>query len=153
RDAEMTINLFDRYFLDREKGGYFSHIDPVNMDPRDPSLTHNQGRKNWNSVGDHAPAFLINLVLATGDKRFEAMLVYTGDTITKYFPDYDQSPFVNEKFYEDWSHDFDTPLQKRRAIVGHNLKIAWNLTRIHNLRPNEDYVAFAKKIAEQMPLH
>ena len=28
---------------------------------------HNQARKNWNSVGDHAPAYLINLWLATGD--------------------------------------------------------------------------------------
>ena len=26
-------------------------------------------RKNWNSVGDHAPAYLINLYLATGAKQ------------------------------------------------------------------------------------
>ena len=38
RDAEMTVNLFDRYFLDKDKGGYFSHIDPASMDPRDESL-------------------------------------------------------------------------------------------------------------------
>ena len=153
RDAEMTINLFDKYFLDREKGGYFSHIDPINMDPRDPSLTHNRARKNWNSVGDHAPAYLINLCLATGEKRFGNMLVYTADTIAEHFPDYGNSPFVNEKFFEDWSHDHQTPLQKNRAIVGHNLKIAWNLTRIHNLQPTERYVAFCRKIAEQMPLY
>src|SRR6185437_1961527 len=60
RDAERTVNLFDRFFLDREKGGYFSHIDPVTLDPKDESLTPNRARKNWNSVGDHAPAFLIN---------------------------------------------------------------------------------------------
>ncbi|MBI5961346.1 MAG: AGE family epimerase/isomerase, partial [Chloroflexi bacterium] len=28
RDAELTVELFDRFFLDREKGGYFSHLDP-----------------------------------------------------------------------------------------------------------------------------
>ena len=29
------------------------------MDPRDESLTHNRARKNWNSIGDPAPACLI----------------------------------------------------------------------------------------------
>jgi mannose/cellobiose epimerase-like protein (N-acyl-D-glucosamine 2-epimerase family) len=112
RDAEMTLNLFDKYFLDRERGGYFSHLDPITFDPRAESLAHNRARKNWNSVGDHAPAYLINLWLATGDKRYADMLVYTADTIASHFPDYDNSPFVNEKFFEDWSHDHTTPLQK-----------------------------------------
>src|SRR5262245_31278475 len=39
QDAEWTVNLFDRCFLDKEKGGYFSHLDPVHMDPRAASLT------------------------------------------------------------------------------------------------------------------
>ena len=34
----MTLNLFDKYYLDPEKGGYFSHIDPVTFDPRAESL-------------------------------------------------------------------------------------------------------------------
>jgi mannose/cellobiose epimerase-like protein (N-acyl-D-glucosamine 2-epimerase family) len=151
KDAEMTINLFNEYFLDQAKGGYFSHIDPVHFDPRDESLTHNRARKNWNSVGDHAPAYLINLWLATGEDKYANMLAYTADTIVEHFPDYENSPFVNEKFFEDWSHDHNTPLQKNRAIVGHNLKIAWNLMRIHHLRPNERYVALARKIAALMP--
>jgi mannose/cellobiose epimerase-like protein (N-acyl-D-glucosamine 2-epimerase family)/anti-anti-sigma regulatory factor len=151
RDAERTVNLFDRYFLDKELGGYFSHLDPINLNPKDESLTHNRARKNWNSVGDHAPAYLINLWLATGEDRYADFLAYTADTIAEHFPDYEHSPFVNEKFFEDWSHDHDTPLQKNRAIIGHNLKIAWNLMRIHHLRPSEKYQALARKIAEIMP--
>jgi mannose/cellobiose epimerase-like protein (N-acyl-D-glucosamine 2-epimerase family)/anti-anti-sigma regulatory factor len=150
-DAQMTINLFDRYFIDKEKGGYFSHLDPVTMDPRAGSLTHNQARKNWNSVGDHAPAYLINLWLATGDQRFADMLTYCADQIVTHFPDYEHSPFVNEKFFEDWSPDHETPLQKNRAIVGHNLKIAWNLMRIQHMHPDERYVGLARKIAEVVP--
>ena len=57
RDAEMTINLFDKFFLDREKGGFFSHVDPVTFNPRAESLGRNRSRKNWNSGGDHAPAY------------------------------------------------------------------------------------------------
>jgi mannose/cellobiose epimerase-like protein (N-acyl-D-glucosamine 2-epimerase family)/anti-anti-sigma regulatory factor len=150
-DIEMTINLFDRYYLDPVQGGYFSHIDPVTFDPRAESLGPNRARKNWNSVGDHAPAYLINLVLATGEQRFADFLVNTGDTIEKYFQDYDHSPFVQEKFHEDWSHDKTWGWQQNRGVVGHNLKIAWNLMRIHHMRPNEKYVTFAQKIAELMP--
>jgi mannose/cellobiose epimerase-like protein (N-acyl-D-glucosamine 2-epimerase family) len=151
RDAEMTVNLFERYYLDRDAGGYFSHVDPVNFDPRDASLTHNRARKNWNSVGDHAPAYLINLYLATGDQRWADMLIYVADTIEQRLPDYEHSPFVQEKFHEDWSPDHDTPLQKNRAIVGHNMKIAWNIMRVHHLHANERYVALARKIAEVIP--
>ena len=61
RDIDATIGLFDRFFLDRERGGYFSHLDPITLDPRSESLGRNRARKNWNSVGDHAPAYLINL--------------------------------------------------------------------------------------------
>ncbi|MBV9616457.1 MAG: AGE family epimerase/isomerase [Ktedonobacteraceae bacterium] len=94
RDAEMTINLFNKYFLDREKGGYFSHIDPVAFDPRAESLDQHRARKNWNSVGDHAPAYLINLWLATGEDKYADFLVSLADTIVQHFPDYAHSPFV-----------------------------------------------------------
>lgn len=150
-DIEKTIDLFETYFKDNEKEGYFSHIDPIGLDPRDESLAHNRARKNWNSVGDHAPAYLINLYLATGEKKYADFLEYTFDTITKYFPDYENSPFVQEKFMEDWSKDQTWGWQQNRAVVGHNLKIAWNLMRMQSLRPKQEYLDFAKKIAELMP--
>lgn len=150
-DIDMTLNLFDKYFRDKVGGGYFSHIDPVTFDPRAESLGQNRAKKNWNSVGDHAPAYLINLVLASGNPKHVEMLVDTGDTITKYFQDYDNAPFVQEKFHEDWSHDEHWGWQQNRGVVGHNLKIAWNLMRIHSLAPKAEYVEFAKKIAEVMP--
>jgi mannose/cellobiose epimerase-like protein (N-acyl-D-glucosamine 2-epimerase family) len=151
RDAEMTVDLFDRFFLDREKGGYFSHLDPVTLDPRGPSLGPNRAKKNWNSVGDHAPAYLINLWLATGEERYGRMLEYTFDTITTHFPDYDHSPFVQEKFYEDWSHDVTHLWQQNRGVVGHNLKIAWNLMRMYGLTSKDQYAALARKIGQTMP--
>ncbi len=151
RDAEMTIDLFDRFFLDKSKGGYFSHIDPITLDPLSESLGVNKGKKNWNSVGDHAPAYLINLWLATGESRYAKMLEYTFDTIEEYFPDYDSSAFVQEKFFEDWSHDITHLWQQNRGVVGHNLKIAWNLLRMQSLQPKDNYEAFARKIAEVMP--
>lgn len=151
RDAEMTVDLFDRFFLDRTQGGYFSHLDPITLDPRSESLGENKGKKNWNSVGDHAPAYLINLYLVTGERRYADFLEYTFDTIVAHFPDYEHSPFVQEKFYEDWSHDTTHMWQQNRGVVGHNLKIAWNLMRMYSLKPKEEYEALARKIAEVMP--
>ncbi|MEA5619035.1 AGE family epimerase/isomerase [Cronbergia sp. UHCC 0137] len=151
-DTEKTIKLFNEFFLDKtEKGGYFSHLDPLTLDPRSETLGHNKGTKNWNSVGDHAPAYLINLWLATGKQEYADMLEYTFDTIEKYFPDYDNSPFVQERFHEDWSHDQSWGWQQNRAVVGHNLKISWNLMRMQSLKAKESYVNLAQKIADLMP--
>jgi mannose/cellobiose epimerase-like protein (N-acyl-D-glucosamine 2-epimerase family) len=151
-DAEKTIKLFDNFFLDKtEYGGYFSHLDPMTLDPRSESLGHNKGKKNWNSVGDHAPAYLINLYLATGEQKYADMLEYTFDTIEKYFPNYERSPFVQERFNEDWSHDTTWGWQQNRAVVGHNLKISWNLMRMQSLKGKDKYVELATKIANLMP--
>ena len=152
-DARRTMNLFDRYYLDHDKGGYFSHIDPITFSGRSETLGRNRSRKNWNSVGDHAPAYLINLYLATGAKPCADMLAYCADLIAQHFPDYEHSAFVQEKFHDDWSRDQTWGWQQNRAVVGHNLKIAWNLTRIYNLKPEDGYIGLAERIAGVMPEH
>jgi mannose/cellobiose epimerase-like protein (N-acyl-D-glucosamine 2-epimerase family) len=151
-DANKTINLFNKYYLDRsEYGGFYSHLTADTFSATDPSLGHNQSRKNWNSVGDHAPAYLINLYLATGVKEYADFLEMTFDTIEERFPAKDGSEFVQEKFYEDWSPDKTWGWQQNRAVVGHDLKIAWNLMRMNSLRGKEKYVDLATKLADAMP--
>ena len=150
-DAKKTVRLFDRFFKDHsERGGYYSHVDPITLSPHSESLGRNQARKNWNSVGDHAPAYLINLWLATGQEEYAQFLEETFDTIHAYFPDYDESPFVQEKFFEDWSKDQEWGWQQNRAVVGHNLKIAWNLTRMFSLNPKSEYKDLANKIGNKI---
>src|SRR5579871_1893229 len=151
-DAEKTIRLFDNHYLDKgPHGSYFSHLDPVNFDPKDPSLGQNRAKKNWNSVGDHAPAYLVNLYLATGEQKYADFLAATFDTIVEHFPAKDGSPFVQERFFEDWTADKNWGWQFDRAVVGHNLKIAWNLMRGYHLNGKESYRETAEKIAAIMP--
>lgn len=150
-DADATIRLFDKFFLDREMGGYYSHIDPILFSADHESLGENRERKNWNSVGDHAPAYLVNLYLATGEERYAQFLEYTFDTIAEKFPDYKNSPFVQERFNRDWSHDTTHSWQQNRAVVGHNLKIAWNLMRMNSLKAKPAYEELARQIGELMP--
>ncbi len=150
-DIDKTLDLFEKYYKDHDGEGYYSHIHPISLSAKEESLAHNMARKNWNSVGDHAPAYLINLYLATGEQAHADFLEYTFDTITKYFPDYENSPFVQEKFFDDWSKDQSWGWQQNRAVAGHNLKIAWNLMRMQSLKYKDSYQEFAEKIAELMP--
>jgi mannose/cellobiose epimerase-like protein (N-acyl-D-glucosamine 2-epimerase family) len=129
-------------------GGYFSHIDPATMRPdtnglRDPGRgIDNRSRKNWNSVGDHIPAYLVNLILSLEPlplssarkefapllERCHGILEETSSLICEKFPD-PNSDFVIERFHADWTPDLQYRWQQNRAVVGHDLKISWNLTR------------------------
>jgi mannose/cellobiose epimerase-like protein (N-acyl-D-glucosamine 2-epimerase family) len=150
-DAEKTVELFNEYYRDKENGGYYSHVHAVTLSAHEDSLGRNKAKKNWNSVGDHAPAYLINLWLATKEDRYLEMLEDTFDTISRHFPDYDESPFVQEKFFDDWSKDQSWGWQQNRAVVGHNLKIAWNLMRFQAVKPKQAYLDLACKISALMP--
>ncbi|MDT0270318.1 AGE family epimerase/isomerase [Streptomyces sp. DSM 44915] len=152
-DVEGTVRLFEKYFHDPRLGGYYSHIDPVTFSPHEASLGPNRSRKNWNSVGDHAPAYLFNLYLATGEERYRRMLEHTFDMIVTHLPDRTPggSPFVNERFHADWTPDHGWGWQRDRAVVGHNLKIAWNLMRMQATLPKREYRALAEEIGRTMP--
>ena len=151
-DIDDTISFLNRFYKDHGPyGGYYSHVDPVTFDPKAESLGVNKAKKNWNSVGDHAPAYLINLYLATEEQEYASFLEDTFDTICDHFPDYGYSPFMNEKFFDDWSHDLKWGIHQARCVVGHNLKVAWNLTRMQSLKPKDSYKTFAHQIADAIP--
>lgn len=148
-----TIASFEKFFRDEKrdgdscftgKGGYFSHIDPVTMRPDAESLKNNKMKKNWNSIGDHIPAYMVNLLLAIDplpssiegsnswsnlQKLCRFILDDCVDNIVTHFPATDGSKFVEERFIADWTPDHSWGWQQNRGIVGHNLKISWNLTR------------------------
>lgn len=151
-DIEKTIAFMNKYYRDdSSKKGYFSHIDPITFSPHEESLGQNRSKKNWNSVGDHMPAYLENLYLGTGKEEHIDMLHYVADLILNHFPSYDTSPFVQEKFHADWSHDYNWGWQQNRGVVGHNLKIAWCMTRFYHLFEGKDYLSLAEKIGKIMP--
>jgi hypothetical protein len=153
-DIYHTLRTFDALYADRKEGkhdGFFSHIDAVTFRWDSPELDArgNRARKNWNSIGDHLPAYLINLILALeplpkveDDPEQQAflqgvlnncheILEVTSRLIAEKFPE-PGFDYVNERFERDWTRVKNWRWQQNRAIVGHNLKIAWNLTRVAN---------------------
>jgi mannose/cellobiose epimerase-like protein (N-acyl-D-glucosamine 2-epimerase family) len=172
-DIQHTIEMFEAYFVDRRDGrheGFFSHIDPVTFqwDSVELESSGHRARKNWNSIGDHLPAYLINLVLALDPLPVAAgadavkrkalfakllrvaveILEVTAELIRSHFHDAD-NVYVNERFTRDWVPVSDWGWQKNRAIVGHNLKIAWNLTRVANYYLATGNVDAADKLFER----
>lgn len=181
-DIQRTIRAFNDFFLDLESeygkhayGDYFSHLDYVDFTWDSPALSHNQARKNWNSIGDHIPAYLINLILALDPlpevdhgkeelRKFveicQKIIKTISTIIVDKFPDPDPNiPFVNERFFRDWKPDHNWRWQQNRAVVGHNLKIAWNLTRCANYfyslaaqsaNDNEQEAEESKQLADKL---
>ena len=166
-DILRTIRTFNDFYLDFESkygkdafGDYFSHLDYATLSWDSEALGDNHGRKNWNSIGDHIPAYLVNLMIALEplpitDGNYEEMQKFleickkilrtTSTIIIEQFPDPDENvPFVNERFLRNWEPEHDWRWQRNRAVVGHNLKIAWNLTRVANY-----YYFSADKIAAE----
>ncbi|HEX2191259.1 MAG TPA: hypothetical protein VHG51_20280 [Longimicrobiaceae bacterium] len=166
-DVRRTVKAFQDFYRDTPEeertsphirtytgtGGYFSHIDYATLRPDVDALGDNKLRKNWNSIGDHIPAYLVNLILAldplpSGGKDYKAaeellatchqILRETSELIVTQFPprEGESSRFVHERFLSElgddglWKPDPDWRWQQNRAIVGHDLKIAWNLTRV-----------------------
>lgn len=148
-DIEKTVRFMDQYYWDTTPaGGYFSHIDPGTL-RADDAGGQNSRKKNWNSVGDHLPAYLENLYLGTRDPHYLARMRELGTLIAMHFPD-PTSPFVFERFDAAWQPDLGYAWQQNRAVVGHNLKIAWCLTRLYHLTGDRDYLGVARSAADKM---
>jgi mannose/cellobiose epimerase-like protein (N-acyl-D-glucosamine 2-epimerase family) len=152
-DIRRSLRAFNDFFLDEQRpgddafkgdGGYFSHIDYATMRPDRNQNIINNLKKNWNSVGDHIPAYLVNLLLSLDPQPvgnrvdLDDLLQGARDLLERVsvlildkFPDPDPNvPYVNERFLANWTPDHEYSWQQNRAIVGHNFKIAWNLTRV-----------------------
>ncbi len=155
-DIEKTVRFMDQYYWDAAPAnalarGYFSHIHPGTLRPEDAAGS-NARKKNWNSVGDHLPAYLENLYLGTRKPEHLRRMRELGTLIATHFPD-PTSPFVYERFDADWKPDLTYTWQQNRAVVGHNLKIAWCLTRLYHLTGDREFLGVARSAADKMLIY
>ena len=167
QDITQTIELFNQKFKDTKNGGYFSHIDYATLShdsavlekTREEVYFSNRNKKNWNSVGDHSPAYLLNLMLSLTEtstaankalsKACTEVAEHLSDIIVSTFI-VDSNDYVIERFTSDWTPDLTYDWQQNRAIVGHNLKIVWNITRSYNAFGKQVYLEKAEVLAQKM---
>ena len=139
-DIRQSVNTFEKYYRDNDKGGYFSHLDYASQTPTVTGLGDNQSRKNWNSIGDHIPAYLINILLSLKSlpsnlapelKEFvqicETIFDDCIENILQHFTDPDgDNPYVRERFYQNWEPDEEinqTTLNVKPDYLPNDLKI------------------------------
>ena len=153
--AEGTINLFDRFFLDKTEQGRL--LLPHRSDSCEPAhrIARPQPGQQELELGRRPRAGLPDQPVA-GDRRdpsTPAFLEYTFDTIVKHFPDYEQQSRSSRRaFTRTGAHDQRLGLAAepggRRPQPEDRLEPD---AHVPPASPRRPYVALARKIAELMP--
>jgi mannose/cellobiose epimerase-like protein (N-acyl-D-glucosamine 2-epimerase family) len=151
--AEATDDTLDRAWLAR---GYANNelrlwdAAPATegyFDRASPDWSTRSG-KSFNATVDAVTTHLLALYLMTGDTAYEERLKDLAGQMVQRFagvlPQY-RIGFV-EMFGSDWSWNNNTANYNTRTIMGHVLKTAWCLGRIHQLFPDPAYVAAAESL-------
>lgn len=105
--------------------------------------------KSFNATVDAITTHALYLYLMTKDEKYlSKMLKIADDNIMKFLvPSMD-----NQKigFAEVYNSQWGVNTNETMTIMGHVLKTAWCLGRIHQLSPNEKYVEAGKKLVQNV---
>ena len=104
--------------------------------------------KSFNATVDAVTTHLLTMYLMTQDALYEARLKQLADQMVQRFAGTmgQQRIGIVEMFSTDWSWNNNTANYNTRTIMGHVLKTAWCLGRIHQLFPDPLYVATAESL-------
>lgn len=112
----------------------------------------NKSGKTFNATVDAITTHLLHLYLMTGEDRYRTRLLeVTQNMMTRLVPTVDSMAigFV-EKFNADWQYTNSTANFNTRTLMGHVLKTAWCLARVHELFPDTNYMRAAEKLARNV---
>ena len=150
---EATNDTTDWHWLQR---GYQNNEDKLWDDRENLFGYYDYGSANWafvdgksfNATIDAVTTHLLSLYLMTEDQVYLDRLHQMADnSLTHLIPSMDgQAIGMVEKYDADWNWNNGETL----TIMGHILKTAWCLGRIHLVDPNEAYLDGAKKLVEEV---
>ncbi|HMK38774.1 MAG TPA: AGE family epimerase/isomerase, partial [Bacteroidota bacterium] len=108
--------------------------------------------KSFNATVDAITTHVLHLYLLTGDDAYRTrLLALKRNILDVLVPTMAQQKigFV-ESFHTDWSWDNLPAGNNTRTIMGHVLKTAWVLGRIHELFPDPSCVQAAESLAQNV---
>ncbi len=108
--------------------------------------------KTFNATVDAVTTHVLALYLMTLDNTYKVRLLSLADEmLSKLVGSMSQQTigFV-ESYGTDWSWNNNTANYNTRTIMGHVLKTAWCLGRIHQLFPDSSYVAAAESLVSDV---
>jgi mannose/cellobiose epimerase-like protein (N-acyl-D-glucosamine 2-epimerase family) len=125
---------------------YFGYFDYA---PANWSARYN---KSFNATVDAITTHILSLYLLTGEERYRTRLLQLGDNMLhRLVASMDQQTigFV-EACDANWNWNNNSGNNNTRTIMGHVLKTAWCLGRLHQLFPDTAYVIGARKLIDQV---
>ncbi len=141
-------NWFTKGFLNNQEKLWdsdevlFGYYDYVNYN------WYSKNGKSFNATVDAATTHLINAYLLTNDDVYKENLLAVADNIVNRLASTMDSYKIGfvEKFASDWTWNDNSANDNTRTIMGHVLKAAWVLGRIHQVLPNNNYLQTAEKL-------
>ncbi len=112
----------------------------------------NRWGKSFNATVDAITTHVLHLYLLTGDDAYRKRLMdLKGNILNAIYPTMapQKIGFV-ESFYTNWSWDNLPRGNNTRTIMGHVLKTAWVLGRMHQLFPDPASVQAAESLAQNV---
>jgi len=108
--------------------------------------------KSFNATVDAITTHLLSVYLLTGDDVYRTRLLQVSRNILDHLVPSMEGQIIGfvESYGTDWSWDNATANNNTRTIMGHVLKTAWCLGRMHQLFPDTAYLNAAEKLAGQV---
>ena len=111
--------------------------------------------KSFNATVDAITTHILHLYLLTGEDQYrQRLLQLAGNMQQRLVASMGQQTigFV-ESYDASWNWTNSTANYNTRTIIGHVLKTAWSLARMHQILPDTSYVSDAERLAMQVWQH
>lgn len=111
-----------------------------------------QTAKSFTATVDAITTHVLELCLLTQDETYRTRLLQLTQNVLDHFVGTMRSQAIGfvEAYNSDWSWDNTTANYNTRTIMGHVLKAAWCLGRVHQLFPDSAYIGAAESLASNV---
>ena len=108
--------------------------------------------KSFNATVDAITTHVLHLYLLTGEDQYRRRLLQLADNMQRRLVGSMAQQTIGfvESFDAGWNWTNSTANYNTRTIIGHVLKTAWCLARLHQLFPDTSYVADAERMTRQV---
>lgn len=103
-----------------------------------------KNNKSFNATVDAITTHLLHLYLMTGDQQYKERMLSMADNMLDHF-----TASMNQQaigFAEIYNSEWAPLSSETMTIMGHVLKTAWNLCRVHEISPDTAYISAAEKL-------
>ncbi len=137
---DQSNDLLEEKVWDHENGGYFDNLT------QDWSLVNEV--KTISSQLAPSSGYLLYLYLVTRDKKYLEQSERIMDIITRKMAD-PNTGWILEAFDKDLNYQ-ERIADETEINIGHNIEVAWTLSRLYLINQRKDYLIQSKTLADRI---